>query len=137
MVPVTPPKKGVADDDSTVEAASSGETAEEASYEGADSGCICHQPYHGEFMIGCDGGCEGWFHPSCVDLNLPKSPEAQEAVIDNWTCESCTRSEEQGGGADAAGASGLASMVADVKRDREDAEDLAPAKRPACGCESL
>jgi hypothetical protein len=30
--------------------------------------CYCKRPYHpDEFMIGCDGGCERWFHGAwCV-----------------------------------------------------------------------
>lgn len=30
--------------------------------------CVCQTPYDdSQFYVGCDG-CEGWFHPQCVNI---------------------------------------------------------------------
>lgn len=29
--------------------------------------CVCRKTASG-FMVGCDGGCEDWFHGACVDI---------------------------------------------------------------------
>jgi len=52
--------------------------------------CICRKPDNHRWMIGCDGGCEDWFHGSCVDMN-----QADEDLVDKFICPNC---EEQGRG---------------------------------------
>jgi COMPASS component SPP1 len=52
--------------------------------------CICRKPDNHRWMIGCDGGCEDWFHGSCVDMN-----QANEDLVDKFICPNC---EEQGRG---------------------------------------
>ncbi|KAI9881130.1 MAG: hypothetical protein M1830_008288 [Pleopsidium flavum] len=36
--------------------------------EGTELFCICRKPDNHTWMIGCDGGCEDWFHGKCVDI---------------------------------------------------------------------
>ncbi|KAF2680391.1 hypothetical protein K458DRAFT_373683 [Lentithecium fluviatile CBS 122367] len=52
--------------------------------------CICRKPDNHKWMIGCDGGCEDWFHGSCVNMN-----QADEDLVDKFICPNC---EEQGRG---------------------------------------
>lgn len=35
-------------------------------------------------MIGCDGGCEDWYHGKCVSID-----EADSELIDNYICTYC------------------------------------------------
>jgi len=46
--------------------------------------CICRKPDTGTFMIGCDGGCDDWFHGRCVDIG-----EKWKALIDKFICPFC------------------------------------------------
>mmetsp|Transcript_31907 Transcript_31907/g.31175 ORF Transcript_31907/g.31175 Transcript_31907/m.31175 type:complete len:103 (+) Transcript_31907:607-915(+) len=51
--------------------------------------CICQKEFkEGILMIQCDGECEGWYHPNCMDLT---NDEAQ--VLSNngepWYCTIC------------------------------------------------
>jgi hypothetical protein len=67
----------------TIEAASG---AADASLDADDpwagwTGCICGGGYHGE-MVGCDGGCEDWFHFGCVGLK--RQPRG------DWVCSTCS-----------------------------------------------
>ena len=51
--------------------------------------CLCQKPMDentDEFWLGCEGGCDGWFHPQCVGL----SDEAARA-LENFTCSSCAK----------------------------------------------
>jgi COMPASS component SPP1 len=52
--------------------------------------CICRKPDNHRWMIGCDGGCEDWFHGSCVNMN-----QADEDLVDKFICPNC---EENGRG---------------------------------------
>ena len=45
--------------------------------------CICRKPDDHTWMIGCDGGCEDWFHGRCVDMN-----ERDGNLIDKYICMS-------------------------------------------------
>ena len=47
--------------------------------------CICRKPDTGTFMIGCDGGCDDWFHGKCVGI----VPE-WKTLIDRYICPFCT-----------------------------------------------
>ncbi|PGG99461.1 hypothetical protein AJ80_09347 [Polytolypa hystricis UAMH7299] len=51
--------------------------------------CICRKPDNHTWMIGCDGGCEDWFHGRCVNMR-----QADADLIDKYICPSC--SEKQG-----------------------------------------
>ncbi|GAD94415.1 PHD transcription factor, putative [Paecilomyces variotii No. 5] len=50
--------------------------------------CICRRPDNHTWMIGCDGGCEDWFHGRCVNID-PRDAD----LIDKYICPNC---EEQG-----------------------------------------
>jgi COMPASS component SPP1 len=47
--------------------------------------CICRKPDTGTFMIGCDGGCDDWFHGKCVNI-----VESWKSLIDKYICPFCT-----------------------------------------------
>ena len=35
--------------------------------ESVDTVCTCQMPYNScNFVVACDGGCEGWYHPGCI-----------------------------------------------------------------------
>ncbi|KAJ5953180.1 hypothetical protein N7454_000076 [Penicillium verhagenii] len=44
--------------------------------------CICRRPDNHTWMIGCDGGCEDWFHGKCVDIESRDSE-----LIDKYICK--------------------------------------------------
>ncbi|KAF2727999.1 hypothetical protein EJ04DRAFT_516893 [Polyplosphaeria fusca] len=46
--------------------------------------CICRKPDNHRWMIGCDGGCDDWFHGSCVDMQ-----QADEDLVDKFICPNC------------------------------------------------
>lgn len=53
------------------------------SYEDADEiFCICRKPDNHTWMIGCDGGCEDWFHGKCVNIH---SRDAE--LIEKYICK--------------------------------------------------
>lgn len=43
--------------------------------------CICRRPDNHTWMIGCDGGCEDWFHGECVNID-PRDAD----LIDKYIC---------------------------------------------------
>ncbi|KAH0057375.1 hypothetical protein KCU86_g4327, partial [Aureobasidium melanogenum] len=45
-----------------------GEEEERGEISDTDLYCICRKPDTGTFMIGCDGGCDDWFHGKCVNI---------------------------------------------------------------------
>jgi hypothetical protein len=52
--------------------------------------CLCRKPYGGELMVGCEGGCDMWFHPACIGMALPSDPAAQlQALEAPYTCAAC------------------------------------------------
>jgi COMPASS component SPP1 len=52
--------------------------------------CICKKPDNHKWMIGCDGGCDDWFHGDCVNMK-----QADEELVDKFICPQC---EENGRG---------------------------------------
>lgn len=42
--------------------------------------CICRRPDNHTWMIGCDGGCEDWFHGKCVNID-PRDADLIEKYI--------------------------------------------------------
>jgi COMPASS component SPP1 len=43
--------------------------------------CICRRPDNHTWMIGCDGGCEDWFHGKCVNIDSRDSE-----LIEKYIC---------------------------------------------------
>ncbi|KAI5249585.1 hypothetical protein E4T42_05234 [Aureobasidium subglaciale] len=82
------PARSSPDPDGNGDQQFSGEEGEEEEDGGAISDhelyCICKRPDTGTFMIGCDGGCDDWFHGSCVKIS-----EKWKTLIDKYICESC------------------------------------------------
>ena len=52
--------------------------------------CLCKKPDNHKWMIGCDGGCDDWFHGDCVNMK-----QADEELVDRFICPLC---EENGRG---------------------------------------
>lgn len=52
--------------------------------------CICRKPDNHRWMIGCDGGCDDWFHGSCVNME-----QVDEDLVDRFICPLC---QEKGRG---------------------------------------
>ncbi|KAF2125674.1 hypothetical protein P153DRAFT_323738 [Dothidotthia symphoricarpi CBS 119687] len=52
--------------------------------------CICKKPDNHRWMIGCDGGCDDWFHGDCINMK-----QADEGLVDKFICPLC---EENGRG---------------------------------------
>ncbi|VIO94057.1 PHD-finger family protein [Brugia malayi] len=51
--------------------------------------CVCQTPYDdSQFYVGCDG-CEGWFHPRCVDITQEDAEKAAE-----YLCPQCTQNKQ-------------------------------------------
>jgi len=53
-----------------------------------DDDCYCGEcgrryDEDGELWIGCDGGCEGWYHVICVGLD-------EESLPENFYCDNCS-----------------------------------------------
>lgn len=44
--------------------------------------CICRKVDNHEFMVGCDGQCEDWYHGKCVQIS-----EQDEELIERFICE--------------------------------------------------
>lgn len=86
----TPPRSvGSLDPEADVEAQYSDDEEEEED-EGtpdpdADLYCLCRKPDTGTFMIGCDGGCDDWFHGKCVGI-----AERDKGLIDRYVCPRCS-----------------------------------------------
>ncbi|KAI9672702.1 MAG: hypothetical protein M1831_000137 [Alyxoria varia] len=51
--------------------------------------CICRKPDNHTWMIGCDGGCEDWFHGKCVNIN-----QEDEDLIDKYICPNCEENDK-------------------------------------------
>ncbi|KAJ5644788.1 hypothetical protein N7507_010799 [Penicillium longicatenatum] len=47
--------------------------------------CICRRPDNHTWMIGCDGGCEDWFHGKCVNIDSRDSE-----LIEKYICPNCS-----------------------------------------------
>ncbi|KAJ5577579.1 uncharacterized protein N7459_006543 [Penicillium hispanicum] len=48
--------------------------------------CICRRPDNHTWMIGCDGGCEDWFHGKCVNID-----RRDAELIDKYICPNCSQ----------------------------------------------
>ena len=56
--------------------------AAEEEEDGLEVYCICRKPDNHEWMIGCDWGCDDWFHGTCVGFNKELAP-----LVDMYCCE--------------------------------------------------
>eukprot|EP00939_MAST-03C_sp_MAST-3C-sp1_P000779 g779.t1 len=56
--------------------------------------CLCRRPDDGtgQFFIGCDGKCKGWFHPRCVGLNEEK---CKVDPPKDWKCPNCQEHKDR------------------------------------------
>ena len=86
----TPPRSGTsADPEADPEAQYSGDEDDDEDHgtpdPDADLYCLCRRPDTGTFMIGCDGGCDDWFHGKCVGI-----AERDKGLIDRYVCPRCT-----------------------------------------------
>ncbi|ESZ94798.1 hypothetical protein SBOR_4817 [Sclerotinia borealis F-4128] len=48
--------------------------------------CICRGPDDHRMMIFCEGGCEDWYHCSCIDVNVEDAKE----LLDRFICPNCS-----------------------------------------------
>ena len=56
--------------------------------------CLCQNPYDSSgSYIGCDGPCNGWFHPQC--LGLTPEGAAKIAELSRWICPDCSAADMQ------------------------------------------
>ncbi|CZT14916.1 uncharacterized protein RCC_00848 [Ramularia collo-cygni] len=46
--------------------------------------CLCRKIARG-FMVGCDGGCDDWFHGTCVGIKA-----RQKDLLEQFVCPDCT-----------------------------------------------
>ncbi|CZT03354.1 related to SPP1 Subunit of the COMPASS complex, which methylates histone H3 on lysine 4 [Rhynchosporium agropyri] len=51
--------------------------------------CLCRGPDDHRMMVFCDGGCEDWYHCSCVNVD---EDDARE-LLDRYICPKCTTSD--------------------------------------------
>ncbi|PBP20717.1 PHD transcription factor [Diplocarpon rosae] len=63
------------------------------SLESNDGGeyCICRGPDDHRMMVFCDGGCEDWYHCSCVNIDEEDAKE----LLDRYICPKCTTNERK------------------------------------------
>ena len=45
--------------------------------------CVCKQVKHGTKMIACEGGCENWFHVSCLELACDDTDGVAKFICDD------------------------------------------------------
>ncbi|PVH88897.1 hypothetical protein DL98DRAFT_565742 [Cadophora sp. DSE1049] len=51
--------------------------------------CICRGPDDHRMMVFCDGGCEDWYHCSCVNIDEDDAKE----LLDRYICPKCTTND--------------------------------------------
>ena len=80
----TPAPKNRKQQSATPALSATSPAAEEDEEDGEESSevfCICRKPDDHTWMIGCDGGCEDWFHGRCVNID-----QRDENLIDKYIC---------------------------------------------------
>ena len=67
-------------------------TANSTDDESNDGGeyCICRGPDDHRMMVCCEGGCEDWYHCSCVGIDETDTKE----LLDRYVCPRCTTAEK-------------------------------------------
>ncbi|KAF2668501.1 hypothetical protein BT63DRAFT_278768 [Microthyrium microscopicum] len=78
-------------DSSEVEDIDPEDTVMASDGDGDDVYCICQRGDDHSWMIACDGGCDNWFHGSCVNIT-----ETKGQLIDKYICPNCA-AEGRGG----------------------------------------
>ncbi|RAL66020.1 hypothetical protein DID88_005681 [Monilinia fructigena] len=48
--------------------------------------CVCRGPDDHRMMIFCEGGCEDWYHCSCIDVDVEDAKE----LLDRFICPNCS-----------------------------------------------
>ncbi|KAH7336233.1 hypothetical protein BKA65DRAFT_403055 [Rhexocercosporidium sp. MPI-PUGE-AT-0058] len=51
--------------------------------------CLCRGPDDHRMMVFCDGGCEDWYHCSCVNVDEDDAKE----LLDRYICPKCTTND--------------------------------------------
>jgi len=108
--------------------------------------CVCQQPYtNGAFMVGCDGPCQGWFHPACLGYQLCHEHPPESCLVRGglgvhvdiskaFVCPSCKPKprpkSSKPKAADAGPTSGGATAISSRKRDRASSGASAEAVQP-------
>ena len=59
---------------------------------GSDDGiyCICKKPDDHRLMLACEGGCDDWYHCSCMQINEEDVDEERNGLLDRFICPRCT-----------------------------------------------
>ncbi|CAD6444447.1 22507518-6eea-42ef-86ce-b6e344c48e92 [Sclerotinia trifoliorum] len=52
--------------------------------------CICRGPDDHRMMIFCEGGCQDWYHCSCIDVDVEDAKE----LLDRFICPNCSSETE-------------------------------------------
>ncbi|KAH8654534.1 hypothetical protein BGZ60DRAFT_418706 [Tricladium varicosporioides] len=47
--------------------------------------CICRGPDDHRMMVNCEGGCDEWYHCSCINMNV----EDAQMLLDRYICIKC------------------------------------------------
>ncbi|TGO61216.1 hypothetical protein BCON_0029g00590 [Botryotinia convoluta] len=67
----------------------SGPSDDDGSNDGGEY-CICRGPDDHRMMIFCDGGCQDWYHCSCIDVDV----EDAKNLLDRFICPNCSSETE-------------------------------------------
>ncbi|RDL41060.1 uncharacterized protein BP5553_01039 [Venustampulla echinocandica] len=70
---------------------SSTNTAGSSDSESNDGGeyCVCRGPDDHRMMVNCEGGCDEWYHCSCINMDVEDAKE----LLDRYICPTCTTEE--------------------------------------------
>ncbi|KAG9238736.1 hypothetical protein BJ875DRAFT_415639 [Amylocarpus encephaloides] len=49
--------------------------------------CICRGPDDHRMMVNCEGGCDEWYHCSCINMDV----EAARELLDRYICPRCAK----------------------------------------------
>ncbi|RDW92511.1 hypothetical protein BP5796_01905 [Coleophoma crateriformis] len=52
--------------------------------------CICRGPDDHRMMVNCEGGCDDWFHCSCIGMDIADAKE----LLDRFICDTCKTDEK-------------------------------------------
>lgn len=52
--------------------------------------CICKKPDDHRLMLACEGGCEDWYHCSCMKIAEVDVDEDRNGLLDRFICPLCT-----------------------------------------------
>lgn len=66
-----------------------GPSSEDDSNDGGEY-CICRGPDDHRMMVNCEGGCNEWYHCSCLNMNEVDAKE----LLDRYICDNCMTAEK-------------------------------------------